>query len=342
VTEHLLIRAARGEPVERTPVWIMRQAGRYLPEYQAIRKQMSFLELCHTPEIAAEVSIQPLDILDVDGVIVFCDILVPLEAMGMDLRFEEGRGPVLSDPIRSGSDVKRLRPYDANVETGYLPEAIRILVREIGHRAPVIGFAGAPYTLACYAIEGSTSRHYGTTKQFMMADPVGFTALMDRLVDAVSELLIAQIEAGASMVQLFDTWAGDLMPDQYKEWAMPFAQRVIERVRRPGVPVVYFVNGVAGKLHQVQHIGADVLGIDWRIGLDQVRQVVGPETVLQGNLDPCTLYAPPAVIDDRVQAVLDANGGGPHIFNLGHGILPTIPVNHAQHVVSAVKRLSSK
>ena len=320
----------------------MRQAGRYLPEYQAIRRVMSFLELCHTPEKAAEVSIQPLDILGVDGVIVFCDILVPLEAMGMDLRFETGKGPVLSDPIRSGSDVSRLKAYDANVETGYLPAAIRMLVNEVGHRAPIIGFAGAPYTLACYAVEGQTSRHYGRTKQFMMADPVGFEALLTRLVDAVADLLTAQIEAGASMVQLFDTWAGDLMPDQYRQWALPFAQRVIERVRRPGVPVVYFLNGVAGKLADVNQAGADVLGIDWRIGLDHVRSIVGNNVVLQGNLDPCTLYAPEEVIDQRVQAVLDANGTGPHVFNLGHGILPDIPVKHAQHLVSAVKRLSVK
>jgi uroporphyrinogen decarboxylase len=319
----------------------MRQAGRYLPEYQAIRAQMSFLDLCHTPEKAAEVSIQPLDILDVDGVIVFSDILVPIEAMGLDLRFDPGKGPIISDPVRSASDINRLKSFDANVETGFLPQAIRMLVEEIGHRAPVIGFVGAPYTLACYTVEGGTNRHYGKTKQFMMSDPDSFKTLLDRLADAVSDLLIAQIEAGASMVQVFDTWAGSLMPDQFREFALPYAQKVIEKVRRPGVPVVYYVNGIAGKVHDVATVGADVLSIDWRIGLDQIRDVVGNDVVLQGNLDPCSVYAPLNVIDERVQHVLDSNGTGPHIFNLGHGVLPDFEVDHVKHLVSSVKRLSS-
>jgi len=337
MTDHLLVRAARGEAVERTPIWIMRQAGRYLPEYQAIRREMSFLELCHTPEKAAEVSIQPLDIIDTDGVIVFSDILVPLEGMGMDLSFEAGRGPVLADPIRSRAEISRLKPMDANRETKFLPDTIRLLVQEIGHRAPVLGFAGAPYTLACYAVEGTTSRHYTATKGFMMGDPEGFKELLGRLADAVADLLIAQIEAGAAVVQLFDTWAGDLMPDQFREFALPFAQQIFERVRRPGVPMVYFLNGVAGKLHDMAQSGADILGIDWRIALSDAREIVGPDVVLQGNLDPCTLYAPPEVIDLRVAEVL-RQAGGPHIFNLGHGILPTVPVPHAQHLVRSVKR----
>jgi len=340
MSDHLLIRAALGQQVERTPVWIMRQAGRYLPEYQAIRKQMSFLELCHTPEKAAEVSIQPLDILGVDGVIVFSDILVPLQGMGMDLRFETGRGPVLGDPIRSRSDISRLKPMDANVETGYLPDTIRLLVNEIGHRAPVLGFAGAPYTLACYAVEGQTSRHYGKTKGFMMHDPEGFKELLSVLADAVADLMTAQIDAGASLVQLFDTWAGDLMPDQFREFALPFAQQVIEKIKRPGVPVVYFLNGVAGKVMDMAQSGADILGVDWRIDIAKVREMVGPKMGLQGNLDPCTLYAPHDVIDRRVKMILDSVGEGPHIFNLGHGILPDIPVPGAQHFVKSVQRQS--
>ena len=340
MSPHLLIEAALGHPVARTPIWIMRQAGRYLPEYQAIRSQMSFLELCHTPEKAAEVSIQPLDILGVDGVIVFSDILVPLEGMGMSLSFHEGKGPILADPIRSRADVARLKPIDAWTTTGYLPAAVKLLVQEIGHRAPVLGFAGAPYTLACYAIEGQTSRHYQRTKAFMMGDPEGFRSLLDRLADAAADLLTAQIEAGASMVQLFDTWAGDLMPDQYREFALPAARRVIERVKRPGVPVVYFMNGVGGKLADLKDVGADVYGIDWRTGLDEARRVLGASAVLQGNLDPCTLYAPHDVIETRVAAVLEQNAGGPHVFNLGHGILPDVPVPAAQHLVKTVQRVS--
>ncbi len=339
---HLLIDAALGKPVPRTPIWIMRQAGRYMPEYQAIRAKMSFLELCHTPEKAAEVSIMPLDQLGVDGVIVFCDILVPLEAMGMDLSFQKGSGPVLANPVRSRSEISRLKAYDPNVATKYLPDTIRLLKSEIGHRAPVLGFAGAPYTLACYAIEGGTARHYGKTKKFMMEDPEGFKQLLAVLADAVADLLIAQIEAGASLVQLFDTWAGDLMPDQYKEFAAPFSRQIIEKVRRPGVPVVHFMNGIAGKVDTVASLEADVISIDWRTDLKDIRAQLGPDVVLQGNLDPCTLYAPHEIITQRAQTVLDANGGGPHVFNLGHGILPDIPVANAKHLVKTVQEISVK
>lgn len=337
---HLLIDAALGRPVPRTPIWIMRQAGRYLPEYQAVRSQLSFLELCKSPDRAAEVSLQPVDILGVDAAIIFSDILIPLEGMGMNLVFDEGKGPLLSDPIRSRADVGRLTPYDAIRDNGYLPDAIRVLVRELGGRVPVIGFAGAPYTLACYAVEGKTGKQFARTKAFMLSDPEGFRALLGRLADAVADLLTAQIEAGASMVQLFDTWAGDLAPEQFRAFALPFAVEVIRKVRRPDVPFVYFVNGVAGKLHELQGCGATMLGIDWRIGLDEVRSVYGPTMPLQGNLDPCTLYAPPEAIEEQVARVLAENAGGPHVFNLGHGVLPDIPVAHVKHLVDCVKRLS--
>ena len=337
---HLLIDAALGNPVPRTPVWIMRQAGRYMPEYQAIRSEMSFLELCHTPEKAAEVSLLPDKLLGVDGLIVFCDILVPLEAFGMGLSFVPGRGPVLADPIRLPSDLSRLKPYDANVETGYLPETIRMLVREAGDRLPILGFAGAPYTLACYAIDGGSSRHWGKTKALMMSDPATMHRLLSILADAVGDLLEAQIDAGASLVQLFDTWAGDLMPDQYREFAAPYSQRIIERTKRPGVPVVHFMNGIGGKIDDVGQLGADVVSVDWRTDLSEVRARLGADMPLQGNLDPCTLYAPHDVIEARVRAVLAANAGGPHVFNLGHGIFPDVPVANAKHLVDTVKRVS--
>ena len=320
----------------------MRQAGRYLPEYQAVRSGMTFLELCHTPEKAAEVSIQPVDILGVDAAIVFSDILVVLEGMGMGLRFDDHKGPVISDPIRSRGDLARLRTMDALTDTGYLPAAVRTIVSEIGHRVPVIGFAGAPYTLACYAVEGATGKQYAKTKAFMMSDPEGFRELLARLTDAVADLLIAQIDAGASMVQLFDSWAGDLMPDQFRAFALPAAAEIVRRVARPGVPFVYFVNGVGGRIPDIASTGATVIGVDWRVDLAEVRATVGPARTLQGNLDPITLYAPPAVIEGRVRAVLAANQGGPHIFNLGHGILPDVPVAHAKCLVDAVKRLSVK
>lgn len=315
----------------------MRQAGRYMPEYRAIRAKYSFLELCKTPEVAADASMLPVTMLGIDGAIVFSDILVPLEAMGMPLEFDEGKGPILSDPIRSRADVARLLPYDPNVGTRFLPDTVRLLVQRLAGSLPVLGFAGAPYTMACYAVEGRTARHYARTKSFMHSDPVGFRELLHRLSDAVADLLVAQIEAGAELVQLFDTWAGDLMPDEFRAFALPAAARVIERVQKTGVPIVYFVNGVGGKLHDIVSAGADVLGVDWRIGLDAVRAEVGRGAVLQGNLDPCTLYAPVEVIESRVRDVLAQNGPGPHIFNLGHGILPDIPVANAQALVNAVK-----
>ncbi|MFT7622852.1 MAG: uroporphyrinogen decarboxylase [Myxococcota bacterium] len=339
---HLLIDAALGKPVPRTPIWIMRQAGRYQAEYQALRAKYTFLELCHSPELAAEVSLIPDKLLGIDGIIVFCDILVPLEAMGMGLSFQGGKGPVLSNPVRTRSDINALKPYDANVKTAYLPGAISNLVAEVGDRLPVLGFAGAPYTLACYAIEGQGSRHWGKAKKMMMGDPVAWDMLMTKLSDAVADLLIAQIEAGASLVQIFDTWAGDLMPDQYRNKVAPYTKRIIEKVKRPGVPVVHFMNGIAGKINEVVALEPDVISIDWRIDIGEVRRQLGPDVVLQGNLDPSTLYAPHDVIEERAKAVLDANAGGPHVFNLGHGILPDIPVAAAKHLVETVQRISVK
>lgn len=337
---HLLIDAALGKPVPRTPIWIMRQAGRYMPEYQAIRSEMSFLDLCHTPEKAAEVSLLPKHLLGVDGLIVFCDILVPLEAMGQGLSFVPGRGPVLERPIRSRSDIRGLKSYDAGRDSKFLPDTIRMLVESVGDELPILGFAGAPYTLACYAIEGGGARHWKHPKKAMMEDPQGFDELMSVLADAVADLLIAQIEAGASLVQIFDTWAGDLMPDQYRRFAAPWTRRVIEKVKRPGVPVVHFMNGVAGKLDDVVALEPDVISVDWRIDLREVRARLGDRVVLQGNLDPCTLYAPHHVIEARAREVLEANGGGPHVFNLGHGILPDVPVANARHLVETVQRIS--
>ena len=315
----------------------MRQAGRYMPEYRALRQRHTFLEVCHTPEVAVEASMMPVDQLGIDGAIIFSDILIPLEAMGMALEFDEGKGPILGDPIRSVSDLKRLRPFDPEKDARFLPDAVRLLKSRLDGRIPVLGFAGAPYTLACYAVEGKTARHYGKTKAFMLTDPAGFRELLSRLADAAADLLLAQIEAGAELVQLFDTWAGDLMPDEFRAFALPFAARVIERVQKTGVPIVYFVNGVGGKLTDIQASGADVLGIDWRVSLEDVRAQLGRGVVLQGNLDPCTLYAPPEVIAARVRDILAQNGPGPHIFNLGHGILPDVPVAHAKALVDAVK-----
>jgi uroporphyrinogen decarboxylase len=311
-----------------------------MPEYRALRQRHTFLEVCHRPEVAVEASMMPVDMLGIDGAIIFSDILIPLEAMGMPLEFDEGKGPILGDPIRSVSDISRLKAFDANVETRFLPDAVRLLKKTLDGRLPVLGFAGAPYTLACYAVEGKTARHYAKTKAFMLTDPEGFKLLLDRLAEAAADLLVAQIEAGAELVQLFDTWAGDLMPDEFRAFALPYASKVIERVKKTGCPIVYFVNGVGGKLTDIAGSGADVIGIDWRVSLADVRKDLGPRVVLQGNLDPCTLYAPPSVIAQRVRDVLAENGTGPHIFNLGHGIHPDVPVAHAKALVDAVKTFS--
>ena len=320
----------------------MRQAGRYQAEYQAIRAKHSFLEVCHTPELACKVTLIPRDLLDPDGLIIFSDILVPLEAMGLDLDFIAGKGPVISNPIRHVADLERLRSYDANVETGFLPAAIRAVRSAVDDKYPVLGFAGAPYTLACYAIEGGTARHYHRAKSWMLDDPKSFDRLMTHFADAVTDLLAAQIEAGASLVQLFDTWAGNLMPAHFETYALPYVQRIIASLKRYDVPIVYFMNGVSGKLQMMVDSGADVIGVDWRVDLRAVRKQLGNDVVLQGNLDPCVLYGNEASITRGVQDVLEANGSGPHIFNLGHGITPTVPVSHARHLVDEVKRLSAR
>lgn len=338
---HLLIDAARGLPVPRTPVWIMRQAGRYQAEYQAIRAKHSFLEVCHTPELACKVTLIPRDLLNPDGLIIFSDILVPLEAMGLDLDFIAGKGPVIANPVRNAQDIKRLRLYDANVATKFLPDAIRAVRTAVNDEYPVLGFAGAPYTLACYAIEGGTARHYHRPKAWMLNDPTSFDQLMSKFADAVVDLLSAQIEAGASLVQLFDTWAGNLMPHHFEQYALPYVQRIIEQLKRYNVPIVYFMNGVSGKLHHMISSGADVIGIDWRVDLADVRRTFGQRIVLQGNLDPSVLLADTKAITSGVADILKANGTGPHIFNLGHGITPTVPVANARHLVDEVKRLSA-
>ena len=267
----------------------------------AIRAKHSFLDVCKTPELACQVTLIPRDLLNPDGLIIFSDILVPLEAMGLDLDFVTGKGPVISNPVRVPHDLGRLSRYDANIETGFLPNAIRTVCDAVQGSHPVLGFAGAPYTLACYAIEGGTARHYHRAKAWMLNDEESFGQLMDRLTDAVSDLLLAQIEAGAELVQLFDTWAGNLMPQHFEKYALPYVQRIIERVKPAGVPIVYFMNGVSGKLDLMQSTGADVIGIDWRMDLAQVRSRFGPDVPLQGNLDPSVLAADKAAITAGVK-----------------------------------------
>lgn len=339
--DHLFLRACRREVVERAPVWMMRQAGRYLPEYRAVRARASFLDLCRTPELACEVTLQPIDIFGFDAAILFSDILVPLPAMGLDVAFP-GDGPKIANVIKTRADIDALRVVDPDVDLPYVAEAVRQIRRGLAGRVPLIGFAGAPFTLATYAVEGGGSKDHAKTRALLHSDPAAAHALLDRLARTVSDCLAAQIAAGAEAVQLFDSWAGVLAPPDFREFALRAATLAIHQLRASAafrakpVPIIYFVNGCAPYLDQYAHSGADVLGVDWRVDIGAVRRAVGDGVALQGNMDPAVLRAPTDVITQRVHAVLDAAGPRGHIFNLGHGVTPDIDPAHVRAMVQAV------
>lgn len=335
------IDACWGKPVDCTPVWLMRQAGRYLPEYMAIRSKCTFLELCKTPDLAAEVTIQPVDILGVDAAILFSDILTPVEPMGLKLDFVPG--PVFENPVRTMADVEKLRIPDPEADVPYVLETIRILRRELASKVPLIGFGGAPFTLACYMVEGKGSKDWGTIKRMMYAAPEVFAALMEKITMMSIEYLNAQIKAGAQAIQIFDTWGGILSPTDYRKYALPYTTKLINGLNRQNVPVIHFVKGAGTMLPIVQQAGSDVVGLDWHTNLGVARDQLGPKTAVQGNLDPTVLFASKEVIEQEVKRVLDENAGRPgHIFNLGHGILPTVPPENAIHMVECVHRLSQR
>ncbi|MGH8059643.1 MAG: uroporphyrinogen decarboxylase, partial [Candidatus Entotheonellia bacterium] len=328
------LKACRREPVDRTPVWFMRQAGRYLAEYRALRQHYPLLTLCKTPELAAQVTLQPLERLPVDAAIIFSDLLIPLEPMGVHLEFAEGEGPVIRNPIRCMADVEALRVIDPETELPFTLEAIRLVCRALDGKVPLIGFAGAPFTVASYLIEGSGSRQYLRTKTLMYHEPQAWHALLDKLARVSLAFLRAQIRAGARAVQLFDSWVGCLSPDDYRVYVLPHSRRVIEGLRGTGVPVIHFGTGTATLLGLMREAGGDVLGVDWRIPLDDAWQEIGADVAIQGNLDPAALFAPLPEIERRVMDILRRAGGRPgHIFNLGHGILPETPVEHVAAVV---------
>ncbi|MCI0486424.1 MAG: uroporphyrinogen decarboxylase [Blastocatellia bacterium] len=333
----LLIRAARGERVERTPVWMMRQAGRYLPEYRAVRAETDFLTLCKTPDLAVEVSLQPYRILDTDAVIMFSDILIPVEAMGQEVRLTEQKGPELPDPIRTREQVDRLIVPDPIEKTGFVMEIIKRLRRELDGRVPLIGFAGAPWTLAAYMIEGGGSKNYAQVKRMMYAAPATLHALLDKIADTIILYLNAQIEAGAEVIQLFDSWAGELAPADYEEFALPYERKILESIDRDAAPSILFINGCGIFLEKMRASGADVLSIDWRIDLKEARERVGEGVTLQGNLDPCVLLSTPEIITAKARELIEAGGGRRHILNLGHGILPMTPVENARAFIQAAK-----
>jgi uroporphyrinogen decarboxylase len=337
------LRACRRQPVDCTPVWFMRQAGRYMAAYQALRQRYSLLDLCKTPELAAEVTLQPIQRLPVDAAIIFTDLLIPLEPMGAKLVFAPNEGPVIENPIRSASDVEALRMVDPQAELAFTLEAIRMVCRELDGKVPLIGFAGAPFTLASYLIEGSGSRHYMQTKQLMYHQPEAWHGLLDKLASVAAAFLLAQIAAGARAVQLFDSWVGCLSPDDYRRYVLPYTTQVIESLRNAGAPVIHFGTDTAMLLDAMREAGSDVIGVDWRIPLDEAWRRIGPDVGIQGNLDPVALFAPLPEIERRVDDILQRAGNRPgHIFNLGHGILPETPVEHVQAVADLVHARSAR
>jgi uroporphyrinogen decarboxylase len=336
------LKACRREPVDYTPVWFMRQAGRYMREYQAVRQKHSILEVCKTPDLAAQVTLQPIERFPLDAAIIFADILLPLEPMGLTLEFVESEGPVIRNPVRDRAAVERLQVIDGD-ELNYVGEAIRVACRALAGRVPLIGFAGAPFTLASYAIEGGGSRHYIRTKQFMYREPEAWHRLMDKLARVVTGYLRRQIRAGAQAVQLFDSWVGCLSPADYAEYVQPHVQLIFEGLKREQVPLIHFGTGTASLLRLMRQAGGDVIGVDWRVRLDEAWAVIGHDVAIQGNLDPVALFAPLHELERRVDEILRRAEGRPgHIFNLGHGILPQTPVESVAAVVDLVHKLSQR
>jgi uroporphyrinogen decarboxylase len=333
--------ACRREATPYTPVWLMRQAGRYQPEYRAIREKLGFLELCKTPDAAAEVTVMAVEQLGVDAAIIFADILLVLEPLGVGLEFARGDGPVIRRPVRNAADVDRLREVDP-AALGFVYEAVRRARAALPPDVPLIGFAGAPFTLASYLVEGGGSDDWAATKRFLFTDLGAWRAMMERLARTVVGYLNAQIAAGAQAVQLFDSWVGCLAPADYRTHVLPHVRSVIAGLR-PGVPVIHFGTGTAGLLEAMRAAGGDVIGLDWRVDLDAAWARLGHDVAVQGNLDPMALLAPVPEIRRRVAAILGQAAGRPgHVFNLGHGILPSTPVDHARAVVDAVHELSAR
>ncbi len=340
---HLFIDACFGRPVDRAPVWMMRQAGRYLPEYRAIRKKHSFIEMYKSPELATEVTLQPIDIVGADAAILFSDILVIPEAMGMALEFHEGRGPVLPQPLRDEKAIDGLETSDVAGNLTFVYDAIKMLRRELNERVPLIGFSGAPWTLATYMVEGGGSKNYKNVKGMRFARPDLLEKLLDKLGDAVVAYCKAQIEAGAQAIQLFDSWAGNLDAEGYLTYILPRIKKTIAGIKTDNVPVIYFARGAMHLLDEVSQCGADVVGIDWSITSSAAKEAVAGRCAVQGNLDPTALYAGPDVIRKNVRTMIEGfKGSKGYVANLGHGILPDIPVEHAKAFIASVKEESAK
>jgi uroporphyrinogen decarboxylase len=336
------VRACRCEPVDVTPIWLMRQAGRYMAEYRKVRKKHSILEICKTPELAAEVTITAAEKLGVDAAIIFADLLLPLEVMGQAFRFEAGEGPVIERPLRTKKDVKALVTNRAE-ELGYVAESVRRVARHFAGKLPVIGFCGAPFTLASYMIEGGASRNYIYTKKMMYNEPVAWQMLMRKLVDVLAFYAAEQAKAGADALQIFDSWVGCLSVEDYRRYVLPFATDLVRRLQATKVPIIYFGTDTATLLPAMKETGAEVIGVDWRFPLDQAWSSLRFQGAVQGNLDPVLLFAGQKELRARAETILSQARGRPgHIFNLGHGILPETPVENVKALVQFVRELSVK
>jgi uroporphyrinogen decarboxylase len=332
--------AAKRQPVDATPVWLMRQAGRYMVEYRTLRERYTILELIKTPELACEVTMQPIKAFDLDAAIIFADILPPLEGMGLSLEFVKGEGPLIHNPIRTPADVDALRVVPPQEALPFTLEAIRLARSELAARnISLIGFSGAPFTLASYAIEGGGSKNHVRVKSLMMSEPQAWHRLMEKFSQVVGEYLLAQAEAGAQTLQLFDSWVGQLSPQDYREYVLPYSRRALEIAGQAGVPIIHFGTDTGGMLPLIKEAGGDVIGVDWRIDLAGAWRQLGPDVAVQGNLDPVALFAPWPELRRRTQAVLDSarsTGWQGHIFNLGHGILPQTPVDNVKRLVDFI------
>ena len=335
------VRACKSEPVERTPVWFMRQAGRYMPEYRAVRKQYSLLEICKKPQIAAEVTITAAEFLGVDAAIIFADLLLPLEVMGLPFHFSAGEGPVIEKPVRSHEDIAKLRT-DRAAELGYVSEAVSLVAKHFGDRLPVIGFCGAPFTLASYMIEGGGSRNYVHAKKMMYSSPADWDVLMSKLVAVTAAYSVDQVRAGADVIQIFDSWVGCLSVEDYRRYVLPHVTGMVKQLQKTGVPIIYFGTDSATLLPAMKETGAEVVGLDWRIPLDEGWARLDHQCAVQGNLDPVLLFAGWKEVKARAEDILRRAAGRPgHIFNLGHGILPETPVDNVKNLARLVQEYAA-
>ncbi len=339
-TQPPFLLACHRKPTPYTPIWLMRQAGRYMKEYRALRKRYSFLEMCKTPEIATEVTLLPIKKFKVDAAIIFSDLLLPLEPMGVSLEYRKGEGPAIH-PLRGEKEISRLRIFHPEESLSFLLRTIRMVRRELNGKIPLIGFSGAPFTLASYLIEGGHSTHYVMTKSLMYRNRTGWDTLMEKLSEVLARCLHAQVEAGVQAIQVFDSWVGCLSPKDYEEFVLPYSKRVIDRVKHK-VPVIHFATSHATLLRLMKKAGGDVIGVDWRIEIGEAWARVGYDVGIQGNLDPAVLLGPLDLIKKEVKRILDSLKTRPgHIFNLGHGVLPNTPVKNVAALVEMVHEYSS-